>query len=141
LDIPASDDPRITVSIPVPLKGGKVLVLAVPRFDFIEEPDYDAMTIELEKLDKDTDLTERQRARLATLVMLKPFVPARDHKVCESLVMGQLTAIRTHWIEQSNIPLGEFLASAQSSMTTMSEAPSNMTSTAGDGGAATSDAA
>jgi hypothetical protein len=141
LDIPASDDPRITVTIPVPLKGGKVLVLAVPRFDFIEEPDYEIMTAELAKLDEDTGLSERKRARLATLVMLKPFVPARDHKTCESLVMGQLTAIREHWIAQSNIPLGEFLASAESLTTTMSEAPSNTTSTAEDGGAATSDAA
>jgi hypothetical protein len=140
LDIPASDDPRITITIPVPLKGGKVLVLAVPRFDFIEEPDYDTMTAELDKLE-DTDLSERKRARLATLVMLKPFVPARDHKLCESLVMGQLTAIREHWIAQSNIPLGEFLASAESLMTTMSEAPSNTTSTLEGGGDATSDAA
>jgi hypothetical protein len=141
VEIPAVDDPRIFIPISVALKGGKTLVLSVPRFDFIEEPEHEAMTAELGKLDDDTDLSPRQRARLATLVMLKTCIRAADYKRCETLTVGQLNAIREHWIEQSSIPLGEFLASAQSLTTAISEAPPNTTSTSGDGDDATSDAA
>ena len=141
MDIPAPDDPRILVSIPVPLKGGKVLALKVPRFDYIDEAQHEAMTVELDKLDKDTDLTARQRARRATLVMLKPFTSAADFKHCEAMVLGQLTAIRDVWFEQSNIGLGEYLASAPSLTTGISEAPPNTTSTSEDGDAATLGAA
>src|SRR6516225_5794758 len=103
LEIPAADDPRVTVVMNVALKGGKTLALAVPRFDFIDEPIHKDMTAELEKLDADETLTARERVRATTLVMLKPFVGARDFKQCEALTVGQLNVIRDHWIAQSNI--------------------------------------
>ena len=137
LDIPAADDPRVTVTMNVALKGGKTLILSVPRFDFIDEPTHKDMSVELEKIDADETLSARERVRASTLVMLKPFVAARDYKQCESLVVGQLNVIRDHWIAQSNITLGELLASAASS-TANTEAPSNTTSTPEDGPDATS---
>jgi hypothetical protein len=73
--------------------------------------------------------------------MLKACVSAAQYKRCEPLTIGQLNAIREHWIEQSSIALGEFLASAQSSKTATSEAPPNTTSTLADGDAATLGAA
>jgi hypothetical protein len=136
-DIPAADDPRVTLTMTVALKAGKTLSLSVPRFDFVDEATHKDMTIELEKIDADETLTARERARAITLVMLKPFVGARDYKICESLVIGQLTMIRDHWFAQSNITLGEYLASAPPS-TANTEAPSNTTSTPEDGPDATS---
>lgn len=140
VNIPAADDPRVTITIDVALKGGKTLALAVPRFDFIPEPTHEAMTAELEKVDADETLNPRQRARAATLVMLKPFTTAAVYKQCESLVVGQLSAIRDHWVAQSNITLGELLASAPPS-TANTEAQSSTTSTPADGPASTSGAA
>jgi hypothetical protein len=137
LEIPAADDPRVTVAMTVALKGGKTLTLSMPRFDFMDEPTHRDMTAELEKIDADETLTPRERARATTLVMLKPFVGAQDYKRCESLVVGQLAMIRDHWFAQSNITLGEYLASAPSSTAT-TEAPSDTTSTPEDGPDATS---
>jgi len=54
--------------------------------------------------------------------------------------VGQLEKIYEAWVDQSNIPLAKFLASAPFS-TENSEAPSPMTSSSADTVEATSDAA
>ncbi|MCV7009490.1 hypothetical protein [Mycobacterium gordonae] len=122
------------------MKGRKApLVLRVPRFDFIDETQHDELTASVAELDTDKYVGEpfRKRMRLATLLMLKPFLSAADYKVCETLPVGQLNAIQVVWREKSSIPLGEFLASADSS-TENTEAQSDSTSTPEDGPAATS---
>ncbi len=142
MDVPAADDPRIQVHIPVPVKGRKTpMVLRVPRFDFIDEPTYDECIAAIEAIEKEhADLVPRKRQRLIHLVWLKAFVPPKDYEVCETLALGQLDAIMLEWSNRSSIPLGELLASGTSS-TANTEAPSSMTSTSGAGRGATSDAA
>jgi hypothetical protein len=141
-DIPAVDDPRIMVKIPVPVKGRKTpLVIRVPRFDFIDEDKHDA----LDKLgavvaEANPDMDLRRQQRLVDLGGLKLFLSAKDAAACESLTSGQLQAVMSAWAAGSTIPLGEFLASADSS-TENTEAPSKPTSTPEDGQGATSDAA
>jgi hypothetical protein len=141
-DIPAVDDPRIMVTIPVPVKGRKTpLVLRLPRFDFLDEDQHDAMSAATEKVaEESADLPARKQQRLFDLAMLKPHVAAKDWPAVEALPVGPLNAIVGVWAEQSNIPLGEFLASADSS-TENTEAPSSTTSTPEDGQEETSDAA
>jgi hypothetical protein len=137
----ATDDPRINVTITVPIKGGKTLNLALPRFDYLEEPVLAAMDVELEKIRADEVLNDRQKSRARVLAMLKPILAARVYKQCEDLPLGPLAAISEVWSEQSSMSLGEFLASAESSPTKSSEAPPNTTSTPADTTDATSDAA
>jgi hypothetical protein len=138
-DVPDLDDPRIMVSIPVPVKGRKTpLVLKVPRFDFIDEAQHDAIEEATKKID--TKLVPRKQMRLAALVLLKPFLSVADYRACETLSVGQLNMIQASWGEQSSIPLGESPASADSSLEN-TEAQSSTTSTPGDGSDSTSDAA
>lgn len=141
-DILAPDDPRILVPIVVPLRGGKTLTLRLPRFEYMEPEQHESMTQGLTDIDNTPaeELSSYERERRATLVMLKPFLNAKDYKTCQAMTAGQLIGIRNHWAEQSQMPLGEFLASAHSS-TASTGAQSNTTSTAEDGDAATSDAA
>lgn len=142
VEICAPDDPRVQVAITVPLRGGAAMTLSIPRVEFIEEPVHKAMVAALTKLD-DTpaeELDQHDRTRLAILAQIKPFVSGKDYKTCEGLTLGQLVGIRDHWYEQSAIPLGEYLASAPCS-TANTGAPSNTTSSSGDGDAVTSDAA
>jgi hypothetical protein len=133
-DIPAVDDPRVMVSIPVPIKGRKTpLVLKVPRFDFIDEAQHDAIQAGIEGIDE--SLIIRKKQRLVTLAMLKPFLSAADYKVCDGLVVGQLNLIQANWSQQSAISLGESLASAGSSTeNTEAHSPSTSTPEGGHGG-------
>jgi hypothetical protein len=136
-DVPALDDPRIMVSIPVPVKGRKTpLVLKVPRFDFIDEAQYDA----IEEATKGIGTETRKQMRLSALALLKPFLSAADYKACETLSVGQLNVIQAVWGEQSSTSLGELLASGDSSAEN-TEAQSSTTSTPEDGSDSTSDAA
>lgn len=141
-DVPAQDDPRIMVHIPVPVKGRKTpLVLKVPRFDFLDEDQHDAMMTASSEVDEQNkDLPLRKRQRLTDLSALKPFLSQRDFGVCETLPAGQLQAIIIAWAAGSSVPLGELLASAGSS-TENTEAPSSSTSTPEAGQGETSDAA
>jgi hypothetical protein len=141
-DIPAVDDPRIMVTIPVPVKGRKTpLVLRLPRFDFIDEDQHDAMnSAAAEVVQANADAVPRKQQWLVHLAWLKPHVPPKDYAVCETLTVGQLSAVVGVWAERSSIPLGEFLASADSS-TGNTEAQSSTTSTTPDGQDGTSDAA
>lgn len=141
MDVPAPDDPRIMVTIPVPVKGQrKPLVLTVPRFDFLDEPTYDAITAELDAIAERTDLVVRKATRLINLAYLKPCIPERQYEVCETLPVGQLNAIMAIWSDASQVSLGEYLASANSS-TGNTGAPSSTTSSPVDTPDATSDAA
>jgi hypothetical protein len=137
-DIPAQDDPRIQITISVPIKGRKPLTLKVPRYDFITEDIYDAMDTDITAIDE--KLAPRKQIRLARLAMLKPFLSPAEYKACETLTVGQLDAVVEKWATESNIPLGEYLASVTSSETS-TEAPSNTTSSSEDSPAETSDAA
>ncbi len=140
MDVPALDDPRVHVSIPVPVKGRKTpWTLRLPRFDFMEESAYDEMIAAAEAAQAAED-TPRKRDRAANLAMIKCFVSAKDHAVCDGLASGQLSAVMLIWAEKSSVSLGELLASAPSSMAT-TEAPSSSTSTPAAGRAETSDAA
>ena len=126
MDVPAHDDPRVQITIPVPVKGRKQpLLLKVPRFDFIDEDTYDAIVTGIDAIDK--TLPQRKATRLVVLAYLKPCVPAKDYAVCETLMVGQLNAILQNWNDASNITLGEYLASA-ASLTGNTEAPSDTTS-------------
>jgi hypothetical protein len=138
----ACDDPRIFVTIEVALKGGKSLTLRIPRTDYIEESEHDALVAALEAIDKIPveELPDRKRSRAAVLAMLRPFIPARDYKACEGLPVGPLNEIRDRWFAASAMPLGEYLASGNSSTETTG-APSNTISSSEGGGAETSDAA
>lgn len=135
-DVPALDDPRILVPISVPVKGRKTrLVLRLPRFDFIDEHQHDALQAAVDGVDE--SLPPRKRQWAANLLMIKPFVSAADYKACETLSSGQVNMIVSYWAQQSTISVGEFLASADSS-TESTEAQSDSTSTTEDGPAATS---
>jgi hypothetical protein len=141
-DIPAVDDPRILVSIPVPVKGRKTpLVIRVPRFDFIGEDQHDILeNVGAEIAEANPGMGIRKLQRLTDLAALKLFLPAKDYTTCEGLTSGQLQAVMIAWAEGSTIPLGELLASAESS-TGNTEAHSSTTSTHEDGQGETSDAA
>jgi hypothetical protein len=78
-DIPAVDDPRILVPIPVPVKGRKTpLVLRLPRFDFIDEDQHDAMnSAAAEVVQANADAVPRKQQWLVHLAWLKPHVPPK----------------------------------------------------------------
>ena len=116
------------------------MMLRLPRFDMIDEPTFAPMFAALEAIDTQESGSARDRARAAVLVMLKPFVTDEHYAICEVLALGQLQAIRDHWQAQTDIPLGEYAASRQSS-TESTEAPSNTISSAPAITDATSDAA
>jgi hypothetical protein len=137
LDVPTIDDPRIMVAIDLPKFG---LALRLPRFDFMPEKLLDELTTKLSAIDEDGGLNDRKKLRAARLATFKAVVSAKDYKVLETFTVGQLEKIYEAWVDQSNIPLAKFLASAPFS-TENSEAPSPMTSSSADTVEATSDAA
>jgi hypothetical protein len=141
-DILASDDPRIMVVMSVPVPGRKQpMVIKLPRFDFIDESQHAAIDEAFKSVDSEhADWPIRRRRHLANLKIIKPFMTAKDYAACEKLTVGQLDMIIERWAEQSNVSLGEFLASAESSMEN-TEAPSSLTSMPEDGQEGTSDAA
>ncbi|WP_141213984.1 hypothetical protein [Mycobacterium marinum] len=115
--------------------------MKLPRFDFIDEDQHDAMAVSAKGVDEQNpDLALRKRQRLVNLAMLKPFVAQREYLLLEPLPAGQLESIMIIWATESTVPLGELLASADSS-TGNTGAPSSTTSTVADGQDATSDAA
>lgn len=138
VDIPAPDDPRVHVVIPVPLAGGRVLTLRLKRFDWIEEPVLVEVEAAQEKIRADETLNGRQRSRASILALLKPFVSEQDYTECERLPVGSLMAVNDFWSEQSGLPLGEFLASVASS-TENTEAPSDTICSPADGPEQTSE--
>lgn len=141
VEVPALDDPRISITISVPVKGRKPIELTLPRFDFIADNQYDEMIAASEQAARDNPNTPARKVnKLVNLAMLKPFLTAKDLAVCETLPPGQIDAIMLIWVERSSISLGELLASAQSS-TANTEAASNTTLTPAGGRGATSDAA
>lgn len=141
MEVPSVDDPRISVTVSVPIKGRKPIALTLPRFDFIPDNLYDEMISASDQVARDNpDTPTRKINKLVNLAMLKPFLSSKDLAACETLPPGQIDAIMLIWVERSSIPLGELLASAQSS-TANTEAPSNTTLTPAGGRDATSDAA
>lgn len=137
-DVPAVDDPRVMVTIPVRVKGRKApLMLRLPRFDYITEDTYDDWDTQFAAINTDVP---RKQGRQVRLIMLKTFVTAAEYKACEGLTAGQLEAISDIWAAKSAIPLGEYIASANSSPEN-TEAPSPTTSSSADTTDATSDAA
>ncbi|WP_142396025.1 hypothetical protein [Mycobacterium kansasii] len=140
IDVPAVDDPRIMISIPVPVKGRKPVVLKVPRFDFMGEDVHQAWEDAAKQAGENKDMPLSRQQRITDLAALKLVLPEKDYKVCETLTSGQLQIVMLNWAKESAFPLGELLASADS-LTGNTEAPSSMTSTAQDGPEETSDPA
>jgi len=85
-------------------------------------------------------LNQRKKNRQARLVMFKPVVSAKDYKILETFTVGQLELLYNEWADESNIPLGKYLASERFS-TENTEAPSPTTSLPADTTDTTSDAA
>jgi hypothetical protein len=135
IQIVAVDDERTLVTFNVPIKGRKPLEFSVPRFDFIDEDEFDSLTTELNKLDEQEDLPARKKARLVALAMLKQFVSDQKYALLETLKVGQLDQILAGWREHSQVSLGESAAS-DSSSTESTEAQSATTSSEGSGTAA-----
>lgn len=116
MEVPALNDPRLLVPIPVPLKGRKPITLKLPRFDFIDEDQHDAIEAAAKAADDaNKELPLRKRQRLADLALLKPFVSEKDYQACESLTSGQLQVLIKIWATGSQVALGELLASEVSS--------------------------
>src|SRR6516165_6543495 len=99
LEVYAADDPRVQVEISVPVKGRRPIVLRLPRFEYWDEPIYDAVMAGLEAIDnadKDkpdddpTRMPARKRNRAITLITVKPFVSDKDYAVLEGLPLGPL---------------------------------------------------
>jgi hypothetical protein len=137
MDLPTTDDPRIMVVIDLPQFG---LALQLPRFDFLPEKILDEMDTKLSAIDDNQDLNQRKKNRQARLVMFKPVVSAKDYKILETFTVGQLELLYNEWADESNIPLGKYLASERFS-TENTEAPSPTTSLPADTTDTTSDAA
>jgi hypothetical protein len=135
IQIVAVDDERTLVTFNVPIKGRKPLEFSVPRFDFIDEDEFDSLTTELNKLDEQEDLPARKKARLVALAMLKQFVSDQKYALLETLKVGQLDQILAGWREHSQVSLGESAAS-DSSSTESTEAQSASTSSEGSDTAA-----
>ena len=138
--IPANDDDSVQVEFSIPVKGRRPLILKVPRFEFIEDAVYRDMKAALTAIDDNQDMEQRDRQRGTILVMLKAFVSGKDYLLCEAFSLGQLNWIYENWNQASNIPLGEYMASNNSSMEN-TEAPSSTTSTSEATPVETSDAA
>jgi hypothetical protein len=195
VDIPGMDDERVRITITVPVKGRKPLVLKIPRHDFLDTETQDAMSASVEALDVESELiavaadldetpvgeksvwvplmkgTRRRleelgvkvvrvvidgkkqdevtaptvevlqnlrpysdlppvplnkRVRNARLAMLKHVMSPAQFEALSTAADGQINQVFTQWQEESNISLGEFLASGSSSRST--EAPSTPTS-------------
>lgn len=137
IQIIAVDDERTSVPFSIPVKGRRPLVLRLPRFDFINEDDFDGLTESLAALDKE-EMSLRKRTRAVALTMMKPFVGEKEYAALQSLAAGQLDQILELWRERSQVSLGESEASDNSSTESM-EAQSSTTSSSADSTVETSD--
>lgn len=132
VDIVGADDPRILIRFNVPTVGE----LALPRLDFIDETELDEIQSAIEALDP--DLAPHRAQRQAYLIQLKPFCTDEQFQAAEKLKLGELTQITDTWTKRSALPLGEFLASDDSS-TENTGRPSRRTSSNKAGAESTSD--
>lgn len=132
-DVVGADDPRILIRFNIPGVGE----LTLPRLDFIDEEQLDDIQTAIENLD-DT-LPAHRAQRQAYLIQLKPFCDDTQYCKVEKLKLGELTQITDTWTKRSALPLGEYLASDDSS-TENTGRPSRRTSSNKGGGEATSDA-
>jgi hypothetical protein len=139
IHIVAADDERVLIPFIIPIKGRKPLQITLPRYDYLDEDQFDALSSELTKLDENTELSARKKGRMVALSMLRHVVSDREFAVLETLATGQLDQILEGWREHSVTSLGESPASADSSTGTTG-APSDTTSSPEDGDAPTSDA-
>lgn len=135
IDIVGADDPRIVIEFTIPIKSGKPLQLKLPRFDFIDEDELDAIQAEIENIDG--DLPPHKAQRQAYLIQIKPFCTETQFSSVEKLKLGQLTQIMDTWTKRSAISLGEYLASDDSS-TESTGRRSGQTSSDEDGADSTS---
>ena len=131
-DVVSDDDPRIFIQFPV---AG--ITVTVPRFDFIDEDTLDEIQDRIDKIDP--ELVPHRQQREAMLLQFRPFCTDDEFEVVKNLKLGQLTFMMNKWTESSGIPLGEFLASDDSS-TENTGRPSRRTSSSKGGGDSTSDA-
>lgn len=131
VDIVGSDDPRIYIRFNVPAVGE----LSLPRLDFIDETELDDIQAAIEALDPDLPVHRAQRQ--AYLIQLKPFCSDEQFAAVSTLRLGELTQITDTWTKRSALPLGEFLASDDSS-TENTGRPSRRTSSNKGGGDSTS---
>lgn len=107
-DIPDDDDPRISIELRI-----KGIAVTVPRFDFIDEDTLDAIQAEIDAVD--SELSPHRQQRMVMLANFRPFCTDEEMAVLEGAKLGQLTFMMTTWTENSAMPLGEFVLSADSS--------------------------
>ena len=131
-DIVGAEDPRIFIRFNVPNVGE----LALPRLDFIDEAELDEIQSAIEALDP--ELAAHRAQRQAYLIQLKPFCTEQQYEAVEKLKLGELTQITDNWTKRSALPLGEYLASDDSS-TENTGRPSRRTSSNKGGADSTSD--
>jgi hypothetical protein len=108
VEVPSADDPRVVIQLAL---GDTVIT--VPRFDFINEDELDAIQTAIDGIDG--DLPAHRQHREAILVHLRNFCTPPQLEVVEGCALGQLKYMMDTWTEQSSIPLGEYLLSAESS--------------------------
>ena len=133
VDIVGADDPRINVTFSIPGVGE----LSLPRLDFIDEDTLDEIQAAIEALDDTLPIHRAQRQ--AYLLQLKPFCDDTQYEKLSTLKLGELTQITDTWTKRSALPLGEYLASDDSS-TENTGRPSRRTSSNKGGGESTTDA-
>jgi len=137
IEIVGVDDDRTRIPFTIPVKGRKPLQISLPRFDYLDEDTFDALTVDLAELNTNTDLPERKRGRLIALAMLKHVVTEHQFAVLETLATGMLDQVLEGWRTHSLVSLGESPASENSS-TENTGAPSKPTSSTVGGGEPTS---
>lgn len=96
-----------------PVKGREPLVLVVPRFDCIPQDKFEELDAALKELDK-KKLSVRDKSRELVLATLRPFVTAEDLDVVGKLQLFELDQIAQRIQSESNITVGELLASRNS---------------------------
>jgi hypothetical protein len=139
IEVPDYEDERVYIPFTVPQKGRKALVFKVPRRDF--QPPDEVKTLQWLMAEFDTDEdkirgyvdldSEVNRVvaveKACFLLALKPHVSDAQFKQLQKCSYGQLRFVNDRWNEQSRVTLGEYWASANSSMEN-TEAPSTPTS-------------
>lgn len=127
VEIPTADDPRVLVELAV---GDTVI--AVPRFDFINEDEIDAIQEAIEAIDG--DLPAHRQQREAILLHFHPFCTPPQWEVVQSLKLGQLRYMMDTWTERSSVSLGEYLSSVESSTETTAKQSKRTSSSKGGAG-------
>lgn len=88
------------------IKGKTPVTFEVPRFDFIDEDQFDEITEELKALDE-KDLSQRKLSREVALVMLRHFVDDNIYTLLQKLRTGELDQMMEAWRNASSVSLGE----------------------------------